>query len=69
MTDQIVLKQLIRFVAMSSTATELGNIGMRSVVKVVCSIVETNENNVRRLNSPFFNAEVTRVVLSMLRCS
>ena len=54
MTDQIVLKQLIRFVAMSSTATELGNIGMRSVVKAVCTIVETNENNVRRLNSPFF---------------
>ena len=54
MTDQIVLKQLIRFVAMSSTATELGNIGMRSVVKAVCTIVETNENNVRCLNSPFF---------------
>ena len=53
MTDQIVLKQLIRFVAMSSTATELGNIGMKSVVKAAGTIVETNENNVRRLICPF----------------
>ena len=61
MTDEIVLKQLNRFVAVSSNATELGNIGMGSVVKAAGTIVETDENNVQRLICPFFKAEARRM--------
>ena len=69
MTDEIVLKQLIRFVGMISTTAELGKIGIGSVAKATGTIVKTDENNARCLICTFFKAEARRMVLSMLRCS
>ena len=45
MTDQIVLKEPIIFVAMNSTTTDLRNIGMGIIVKDGGMIVETDKSN------------------------
>ena len=46
MTDPIVLTELIRFVAMNSTLANLGNLGMKSIVKDAGAIVENGKNKV-----------------------
>ena len=53
MTNEINLKELIPFLAMNFTATDLEIIRMERIVKDTGAIVETYESNVRRLVYPF----------------
>ena len=49
MIDYIVLKELIRVMAVSSTTTDLGNFVVRSIVKDAGTIVKTGKRNVQCL--------------------